>query len=94
MQRGTFGVSAKHGSFPSPTPLSAYVYLKTPKETIFYVWRQRSNALANDDIRYRQDILVACIIITIKILTSVWLSNALISALIGQFNVTVRVMPK
>ena len=29
-----------------------------------------------------------------KIVKSDWLSTALISALIGQFNMTVRVMPK
>ena len=44
-------------------------------------------------------IIISIIIITViinynKILKSDWLSTVLISALIGQFNRTVRVMPK
>ena len=39
-------------------------------------------------------IIIIIIIITITKIKSDWLSTALISVLIGQFNRTVRVMPK
>ena len=79
-------------TFMPSEPLTSYFC-----KTLHYKWLPVFFSCSNDILPSCQDYSLPIKLINHnynKIVKSDWLSTALISALIGQFNKTVRVMPK